>query len=42
MSYDQANNRAKLFEFDYMFKSPNKVGKIYEFGEGRVLNYNKF
>ena len=42
VSYDPFNSRAKTFKYDTTFRTPSKIGCIYEFKNDRMLTYDKF
>lgn len=42
MTYDPFNERVKIFNKDFTFHVPLKLGYIYEFGNQRTLIYDVF
>ena len=42
MTMDPFNNRVKIFNKDFTFRVPQKMGYIYEFSNQRALIYDAF
>ena len=42
MTYDPFNNRVKIFNKDFTFRVPQKMGYIYEFDNKRALIYDSY